>query len=289
GTGGEPGRGHQPLGPHRRGDGDRAAHARGLGIGRGQHHPRVRQARHPRLLRRRRLHRVQGRQLRPDDADGRGRGHGGSLERVLLLYRLRRRLDCRRGGEEPPPRPAAGDHPLDADRDLDVRALAVTAIGARRWQWFETAQAPLVQIVEEISGSNLAVLLFAVAAVLAIFSVVITVLYGQSRILLTMSRDGMVPKIFGLVSRRTATPLAGTLIIGGLLAMTAALLPLGELADATSIGTLFAFFLVNLAVIYLRFQRPDLERSFKVPFGPVVPALGALACAFLMINLGGTT
>src|SRR5699024_10113202 len=60
--------------------------------------------------------------------------------------------------------------------------VAVTAIGARRWQWFETAQAPLVQIVEEITGSNLAVLLFAVAAVLAIFSVVITVLYGQSRI-----------------------------------------------------------------------------------------------------------
>jgi APA family basic amino acid/polyamine antiporter len=165
--------------------------------------------------------------------------------------------------------------------------VAVTAIGARRWQWFETAQAPLVQIVEEITGSNLAVLLFAVAAVLAIFSVVITVLYGQSRILLTMSRDGMVPKIFGLVSRRTGTPLAGTLIIGGLVAITAALIPLGELADATSIGTLFAFFLVNLAVIYLRFKRPDLERSFRVPFGPVVPALGALACAFLMINLGG--
>src|SRR5699024_3190332 len=101
--------------------------------------------------------------------------------------------------------------------------------------------------------------------------------------------DGMVPKIFGLVSRRTGTPLAGTLIIGGLVAMTAALIPLGELADATSIGTLFAFFVVNLAVIYLRFKRPDLERSFKVPFGPVVPALGALACAFLMINLGGTT
>src|SRR5699024_10905527 len=120
--------------------------------------------------------------------------------------------------------------------------VAVTAIGARRWQWFETAQAPLVKIVEEITGSNLAVLAFAVAADLAIFSVVITVLYGQSRILLTMSRDGMVPKVFGLVSRRTGTPLAGTLITGGLVAITAALLPLGELADATSIGTLFAFF-----------------------------------------------
>ena len=167
--------------------------------------------------------------------------------------------------------------------------MANTAIGARQWQWFEGAHAPLVQNVEEITGSNIAVLLFAVAAVLAIFSVVITVLYGQSRILLTMARDGMVPKIFGVVSQRTGTPLIGTLIVGGLVAITAAFIPLGELADATSIGTLFAFCLVNIAVIYLRFKRPDLDRSFKVPFGPVVPALGALACAFLMINLGGRT
>src|SRR5699024_1022992 len=107
--------------------------------------------------------------------------------------------------------------------------------------------------------------------------------------LLTMSRDGMVPKIFGLVSRSTGTPLAGTLIIGGLVAMTGALIPAGELADATSIGSVSAFFLVIPSAICLRFKRPDLERSFTLPFGPVVPALGALACAFLMIIFGGTT
>ncbi|MDN5793910.1 MAG: amino acid permease, partial [Brevibacterium aurantiacum] len=124
---------------------------------------------------------------------------------------------------------------------------------------------------------------------LAILSVVITVLYGQSRILLTMSRDGMVPRVFGIVSPRTGTPLVGTLVTGVLVAITAALIPLGELANATSIGTLFAFCLVNIAVIYLRVKRPDLPRSFKVPFGPVIPILGSLACAFLMVNLGGTT
>ena len=126
-------------------------------------------------------------------------------------------------------------------------------------------------------------------AMLAIFSVVITVLYGQSRILLTMARDGMVPKFFGRISQRTGTPLVGTLTVGVLVAITAAFIPLGELADATSIGTLFAFCLVNLAVIYLRFKRPDIDRSFKVPFGLIIPALGALACAFLMVNLGGRT
>ena len=167
--------------------------------------------------------------------------------------------------------------------------VAVAAIGARQWQWFETAKAPLVQIVHELTQSNLAVFIFAASAVLAILSVVITVLYGQSRILLTMSRDGMVPRVFGIVSPRTGTPLVGTLVTGVLVAITAALIPLGELANATSIGTLFAFCLVNIAVIYLRVKRPDLPRSFKVPFGPVIPILGSLACAFLMVNLGGTT
>lgn len=167
--------------------------------------------------------------------------------------------------------------------------VAVAAIGARQWQWFETAKAPLVQIVHELTQSNLAVFIFAASAVLAILSVVITVLYGQSRILLTMSRDGMVPRVFGIVSPRTGTPLVGTLVTGVLVAITAALIPLGELANATSIGTLFAFCLVNIAVIYLRVKRPDLPRSVKVPFGPVIPILGSLACAFLMVNLGGTT
>ena len=167
--------------------------------------------------------------------------------------------------------------------------VAVTAVGVKEWQWFKTSTAPLVQIVHELTQSNLAVLIFAVSAVLAILSVVITVLYGQSRILLTMSRDGMVPKVFGIVSPRTGTPLVGTLVTGVLVAITAALIPLGELANATSIGTLFAFCLVNIAVLYLRAKRPDLPRSFKVPFGPVIPILGSLACTFLMINLGGTT
>ncbi|RAD11879.1 amino acid permease, partial [Burkholderia multivorans] len=103
--------------------------------------------------------------------------------------------------------------------------VAVTAVGAKNWEWFglETTTAPLVQIVHEITQSNFAVFLFAASSVLAIFSVVITVLYGQSRILLTMSRDGMVPRFFGVVSPRTGTPLIGTLVTGTLVAITAAL------------------------------------------------------------------
>jgi APA family basic amino acid/polyamine antiporter len=130
---------------------------------------------------------------------------------------------------------------------------------------------------------------FAVGAVLAIASIVLTVLYGQTRILLSMSRDGLVPKVFGRVSARTGTPVAGTLIVGTVVALTAGLVPLGALADATSIGTLFAFALVNVAVIYLRRTRPELTRSFRVPLFPLTPVLGALMCAYLMANLGAET
>ncbi|SKB49605.1 Amino acid transporters [Arthrobacter sp. 31Cvi3.1E] len=146
-----------------------------------------------------------------------------------------------------------------------------------------------MQILHEITGQPWIALVFSIGAVLAIASIVLTVLYGQTRIMLSMSRDGMVPKIFGRVSPRTGTPVAGTLIIGTAVALTAGLVPLGALADATSIGTLFAFALVNVAVIYLRRNRPDLERSFRVPLYPVTPILGALMCAYLMLNLGADT
>lgn len=167
--------------------------------------------------------------------------------------------------------------------------VAVSAIGAREWNWFDGTEAALVQILAELTGQKWVVLLFAASAVLAIGSVVLTVLYGQTRILLTMSRDGLVPPVFAKVSPRTGTPLAGTFITGGLIAITAAFIPLGALADATSIGTLFAFGLVGVSVIYLRRKQPLAERTFKVPFYPVTPILGVAACAFLMSQLSWHT
>ena len=167
--------------------------------------------------------------------------------------------------------------------------VAVAAIGARPWGWFDGTEAALVKILEEVTGQPWIALVFAVGAVLAIASIVLTVLYGQTRILLSMSRDGLVPGVFGRVSHRTGTPVAGTLIVGIAVALTAGLVPLGALADATSIGTLFAFALVNVAVIYLRRTRPELRRTFRVPLFPLTPILGALMCVYLMANLGAET
>ncbi len=167
--------------------------------------------------------------------------------------------------------------------------VAVTAVGARQWQWFEGSQAALVQIIHELTGQQWIVLLFAASSVLAIASVVLTVLYGQTRILLSMSRDGLVPGIFSRVNARTGTPIAGTVITGSVVALTAAFIPLGQLAEATSIGTLFAFALVSVSVIYLRRKQPLATRTFKVPFYPLSPILGAAACLFLMSQLAPVT
>lgn len=167
--------------------------------------------------------------------------------------------------------------------------VAVAAIGAREWTWFEGTQASLVKILLEITNQPWVALVFSLGAVLAITSVVLTVMYGQTRILLSMSRDGLVPKIFGRISEKRGTPVAGTLIVGIAVALTAGVVPLGALADATSIGTLFAFALVNVAVIYLRRSRPAAKRSYKVFLYPITPILGALMCVYLMVNLGGMT
>lgn len=167
--------------------------------------------------------------------------------------------------------------------------VAVSAIGAREWTWFVGTEAALVQIVGELTGQPIFVLIFALASVLAIASVVLTVLYGQTRILMSMSRDGLVPAVFGKVSKRTGTPVAGTLITGIVVAITAGFIPLGALADATSIGTLFAFALVGVSVMYLRKRQPQAPRTFRVPLYPITPILGIFACLFLMSQLGWHT
>ncbi|RDI00190.1 amino acid/polyamine/organocation transporter (APC superfamily) [Curtobacterium sp. AG1037] len=196
----------------------------------------------------------------------------------------------------------AGEEAKDPRRDLPraiigsialITALyilvAIAAIGARSWTSFSADEASLVRIVVDVTGQPWVALVFSVGAVIAIASVVLTVLYGQTRILLTMARDGLVPKLFGRVSHRTGTPLMGTLVVGVVVTVVAALVPLGELADATSIGTLVAFALVNVSVLVLRRSRPDLERSYRVPLFPVVPVLGTLCCVLLAVFLGAGT
>jgi APA family basic amino acid/polyamine antiporter len=119
--------------------------------------------------------------------------------------------------------------------------------------------------------------------------VVLTVMYGQTRILFAMARDGLLPKVFEKVNPRTQTPINNTIIVTVVISILAGFVPLGQLAEATSIGTLCAFAIVNIGVIVLRRQRPDLPRSFTTPLFPITPILGVLFCLYLMASLAAIT
>ncbi len=167
--------------------------------------------------------------------------------------------------------------------------VAFAAIGALPWQQFGDKQAALSHVLTTISSNPLWAILLAIGAIVAISSVVLTVLYGQTRILFAMSRDGLVPKSLSKVHPKSGVPRTNTLVVSGFVAVLAAFIPLGKLADATSIGTLFAFGLVNIAVLILRKRRPEAERTFRVPFSPVTPILGVACCAYMMFSLDGAT
>ncbi|GAA4927956.1 amino acid permease [Streptomyces coeruleoprunus] len=196
----------------------------------------------------------------------------------------------------------AGEEAKDPKRDLPraimLSLIIVTtlyvlvagvAVGAWNWKKFEGSEASLATIMNDVSGQTFWGTLLAAGAVISIASVVLTVLYGQTRVLFAMSRDGLVPKAFGKVDAKTGTPRLNTLIVSLFCGVLAAVVPLGKLVDATSIGTLFAFALVNVAVVVLRYTRPDMERTFKVPFGWLFPLLGFGFCAYNMFQLGVVT
>lgn len=169
--------------------------------------------------------------------------------------------------------------------------VALAAVGAMPWTDFdpEGTEASLSLIADLVTGSTWAGLIISFGAVIAIASVVLTVMYGQTRILFAMSRDGLVPRVFQRVSPRRQVPAANTLIVTAFVCVLAGLLPLGHLVEATSIGTLFAFAIVNAGVLVLRYRSPGLPRGFRTPFFPVTPALGVVFCFLVMGGLAGVT
>ena len=162
--------------------------------------------------------------------------------------------------------------------------VALAATGAYPWRDLEGEGAPLAVVLAEGVGTSWGSGMIEVGALIAITSVVLTILYGQTRIMYAMSRDGLVPPIFSKVSRRQ-TPAAATALFGVLIAILAATVPLDVIFELVNIGTLFAFVIVNIGVIVLRRTRPELPRGFRVPWVPVVPIIGALLCVYLMREL----
>ena len=116
-------------------------------------------------------------------------------------------------------------------------------------------------------------------------SVILVMLMGQSRVFFSMSKDGLIPKIFSSVNPKTQTPAKNNLLFMLFVSVFAAFVPARVVGEMTSIGTLFAFILVCIGVWVMRRKIPDLPRSFKTPLVPLVPILGIFVCLFMMVFL----
>jgi basic amino acid/polyamine antiporter, APA family len=146
----------------------------------------------------------------------------------------------------------------------DPVAVAVDSFG-EDWKWFA--------------------MFIKVGAITGLTSVILVLMYGQTRIFYTMARDGLLPNIFAVVHKSYKTPWVNTLVVGVIVAMSAALFDINTLGDLTSVGTLAAFAIVCLTVVWLRRSQPNLQRGFKVPLGPVIPVLGILSCIYLITTV----
>ncbi len=167
--------------------------------------------------------------------------------------------------------------------------VAIVAVAAQPMADFEGQEAGLAAILEKVTGATWPATVLAAGAVISIFSVTLVVIYGQTRILFAMGRDGMVPPLFHRVNPRTLTPVPATIISATVIGLLAGVLPIDFLAEMTSIGTLVAFLVVSIGVIVLRRTAPDLPRGFKVPGYPVTPVLSVAGCIWIIQDLRAVT
>ncbi|MCF2706373.1 amino acid permease [Arcanobacterium haemolyticum] len=162
--------------------------------------------------------------------------------------------------------------------------VAFAALGAQPTEDFSRQSASLASIVQNVIGQTWPGTLLAIGAAISIFSVTLICLYGQTRILYSMGRDGLVPSTFAKLNR-SGIPVANTVIVCAAVAILAGLLPIGILADLTSIGTLTAFALVSVSVMVLRRRAPEMKRGFRVPGYPLTPVLSVVSCLYVMSAL----
>jgi len=127
--------------------------------------------------------------------------------------------------------------------------------------------------------------IISVGAMGGITTVLLVMLYGQTRVFFAMSRDGLLPKVFSKVHPKYKTPFLSTWLTGITVGVIAGITPINTVAELVNIGTLSAFVFVSIGVIVLRRTQPDLPRSFRVPWVPWVPILAAVFCLILMLQL----
>ncbi|WP_422178384.1 amino acid permease [Caulobacter sp.] len=166
--------------------------------------------------------------------------------------------------------------------------VAAVAIGASRAEVFSKSEAPLVFILETLNHPKMAQLV-ALAAVVALPTVILAFMYGQSRIFFVMARDGLLPPGLARVNPKTGTPVLMTLLTGALAAVLSGLLSLKDIAELANAGTLAAFIAVGLSVIILRRREPNRPRVFATPLWQVVAPGAILGCLYLFSSLPAKT
>ncbi len=147
--------------------------------------------------------------------------------------------------------------------------------------------APIATAVDAIGMPWLAFVV-KIGAICGLSSVMLVLMYGQTRIFYTMAKDGLLPPMFSKVHPKFKTPWINTIVVGCVSGLVAGMTPIDDLGDLVNLGTLMAFVIICFTVLYLRIKEPQLDRPFKVPFPKVTPLLGMAFCGLLIASLWKT-
>ena len=194
----------------------------------------------------------------------------------------------------------AGEESVKPQRDLPIGILASLGICTVLYiivSGILTGVVPYAQIDIKAPvaaalgtiGMNWAQGLVATGAIFGITTVMLVLYYGLTRVVLAMSRDGLLPAPMAAVHPKTQTPVKLILSSGVVIALIAGFFPIGKVAELVNLGTLGAFFLVCLSVIALRKTKPEMNRPFRTPWVPAIPILGMAFCGWLMVSLPALT
>jgi APA family basic amino acid/polyamine antiporter len=191
----------------------------------------------------------------------------------------------------------ASEETKNPDRDLPIGiigsmlvctvvyiAVAGSAVGSTYFANFAHSTEPLALILRQLGHGGAAVAI-GVAAIIAIPTVILAFLFGQSRIFFVMARDGLLPERLARVNRNTKTPVMMILVTATAVALLAGLAPLDQIASLANAGTLTAFIAVSVCMLILRRREPEQHRVYRMPFAWIIAPAGILGCLYLILNL----
>jgi basic amino acid/polyamine antiporter, APA family len=166
--------------------------------------------------------------------------------------------------------------------------VSIVLLGMMNYKTFVSgpaSEAPVAYALQHLGASRFAQSVIVIGALMGMISSLLVYQYGQARIWYAMSRDGLFPKMFSTVHKKFKTPHISTWIAGFAVGIPAGIFAISDAADLSNIGTLFAFVLVSLGVVFLRRTQPNRPRGFRVPFVPFFPLISVVLCGGLMTGL----